>query len=265
MGRLPIEIFVLIQILCIGCSNKELSLKNLRETSIESQTKIIPKTCLEIKDFDSAALSGTYTIDPDGSLGEINPFKVWCDMITDGGGWTLVRKTVDIGSRILATNQAVNPNALSSIDVDDNAQIHSDVVNILGDTMMAINIDLAGIVGGGKIWLNIKQAKNCGMTEFHWAYDSSGVIVTTCFEASSIYSPSENKWGVDTGSMPLNNNVDGGPFTHGLCFGNLTAHDLANPSVGHICFDRNGETWWNNGPAPSGSQNTQPKTLVFVR
>jgi hypothetical protein len=35
------------------------------------------------------APSGVYAIDPDGKGGN-DPFDVWCDMTTDGGGWTLI-------------------------------------------------------------------------------------------------------------------------------------------------------------------------------
>ncbi len=44
------------------------------------------------------APDGVYTIDPDGA-GAQAPIPVWCDMTTDGGGWTLglVRNSVDVG------------------------------------------------------------------------------------------------------------------------------------------------------------------------
>lgn len=60
------------------------------------------RSCKEILDAGLSVGSGLYLIDPDGVGGRL-PMRVYCDMVTDGGGWTRVAYTQDAAARALVT------------------------------------------------------------------------------------------------------------------------------------------------------------------
>ena len=53
------------------------------------EERVPEPSCKAILAVVPAAASAVYVVDPDGA-GGVDPFKVFCDMKTDGGGWTLV-------------------------------------------------------------------------------------------------------------------------------------------------------------------------------
>jgi len=73
-----------------------------------------PASCMQLL-MGSALPDGTYTLDVDGPAGPIPPFAAYCDMTTDGGGWTEI--TLVIASGILnGTLVAVDSGSNSGID-----------------------------------------------------------------------------------------------------------------------------------------------------
>jgi len=82
------------------------------------------KSCKEIITNFPNATDGVYTIDPDGTAGATPSATCYCDMTTDGGGWTLVLNYLHLGGTnplLVEKSSALPLLGSTSLGVDEQA------------------------------------------------------------------------------------------------------------------------------------------------
>gem|GEM_PF-5114213 len=69
----------------ISNNSYEVNIINIGDSKKITVNTILATSCKVILDAGGSTGDGIYRIDPDG-VGNNNPFYVYCDMVTDGGG-----------------------------------------------------------------------------------------------------------------------------------------------------------------------------------
>lgn len=118
-------------------------IENLGGAAVET----IYKNCKEILENTPGATDGVYVIDPDGE-GAIEPFDCYCDMTTDGGGWTLVTVHSDDGQ----ANWTFNNRSLFYDDIFIGS-INQPYLDYKGQGMVQLNFyDVLALHAPSGVW-----------------------------------------------------------------------------------------------------------------
>ncbi|MEQ3702685.1 fibrinogen-like YCDxxxxGGGW domain-containing protein [Thalassolituus sp.] len=100
-------IVVLIISACAGCQVVNTS----RQSTMPLESQGL--SCLEIKNSSPESQSGYYVVDLDGQK-PLPPIRIYCDMVTEGGGWMLFAHHTD-GLDSLTTTKNVTTNKFGVI------------------------------------------------------------------------------------------------------------------------------------------------------
>ena len=222
-------------------------------------------SCNQIKIANPSSTDGIYTIDPDGSGSAFGSMQVYCDMTRNGGGWTLIAKSMTANSDFVysstrwSTGQVLNPN---DFDITSTSTVNSlyDAYNSVSATVAWVDF-LSTPDPGLLVKSTAMTAKSMATGTQHFTAQSF-----TCNDCSPfincLYSQGSGAYGMGFNLVSI------------IRFGHISNNesDWSSPdaATGFGLWNRNAGHSWSSHLEACGSHNnvndsSNEKTLLWVR
>ncbi|MBN2801117.1 MAG: hypothetical protein JXX28_18405 [Deltaproteobacteria bacterium] len=223
-------------------------------------------SCADVLARDSAAATGRYWIDPDDDDGPGAPFAVWCDMDTDGGGWTAIWTNHGGARGGERSNRQLFADAAAGYS--DHAFLPHDQ-----SLVSAVNTEALHALWGDRDaqWLKrgtLWDATDAVEHEQHIRVEMSGVSmedvfaqpVSACNYMDGTFHVVANG-AVDLGTTNIVNSYGAGSSTFGLANSGNEGQDTCGEDEGNLIHDPTGELYRIDGP---NSLNTIRHLFSYV-
>lgn len=162
-----------------------------------------PRSCLDIYNSNTSSASGTYFIDPDGTAGPLAQIQVYCDMTTNGGGWTLVMKQKSSDGSTLQGDTAYWTSSATAPLNDSSGNLNTSDQNLVSAAFTQISITQLMLVASNETTQKTQSATATS------AFAAFQVTPTDYTDDTNVNRPN---WFVNTSTYPNGNAITGARF-----------------------------------------------------
>jgi Fibrinogen beta and gamma chains, C-terminal globular domain len=160
-----------------------------------------PRSCLDL--LPQNPTSGIYSIDPDGAEGPKPAISVYCDMVTQGGGWTLVMKQRSNDGSTLQGDAAYWTNSATPTLNDSSANLNTSDQNLVSAAFTQLGLSEMMLVASNEVTAKSQTVAAAS------AFAAFNQPTTDYTDDTNTARPD---WNIVTNTYPNGNNLMGARF-----------------------------------------------------